>query len=61
MKYAIIIPDGAADEPQESLGGKTPLEAAHTPHMDARGGRRAWSPARAIRPRRCRPGRRSAT
>ncbi len=35
MKYAIIIPDGAADEPQESLGGKTPLEAAKTPHMDA--------------------------
>ncbi|MHB1036341.1 MAG: cofactor-independent phosphoglycerate mutase [Pirellulales bacterium] len=35
MKYALIIPDGAADEPQESLGGKTPLEAAKTPWMDA--------------------------
>ncbi|TWT74568.1 cofactor-independent phosphoglycerate mutase [Posidoniimonas polymericola] len=35
MKYLIIIPDGAADQPQESLGGKTPLEAAATPHMDA--------------------------
>lgn len=35
MKYAIIIPDGCADEPQESLGGKTPLAAANTPHMDA--------------------------
>jgi 2,3-bisphosphoglycerate-independent phosphoglycerate mutase len=34
MKYAIVIPDGAADEPQESLGGKSPLEAAHTPNMD---------------------------
>ncbi len=34
MKYALIIPDGAADEPQESLGGKTPLQAAHTPAMD---------------------------
>src|SRR5690242_21371505 len=34
MKYAIIIPDGCADEPQDSLGGKTPLQAAHTPHMD---------------------------
>src|SRR3954470_7008324 len=34
MKYAIVIPDGAADEPQESLGGKTPIEAAHTPNMD---------------------------
>ncbi|MAT70970.1 MAG: cofactor-independent phosphoglycerate mutase [Planctomycetaceae bacterium] len=35
MKYVIIIPDGAADEPQDSLGGKTPLEAARTPAMDA--------------------------
>src|SRR4051794_1675535 len=34
MKYAIVIPDGCADEPQESLGGKTPLQAAHTPNMD---------------------------
>jgi 2,3-bisphosphoglycerate-independent phosphoglycerate mutase len=34
MKYAIIIPDGCADEPQESLSGKTPLQAAHKPHMD---------------------------
>lgn len=35
MKYAIIIPDGAADEPLNELGGRTPLEAAHTPNMDA--------------------------
>src|SRR6186713_1127381 len=35
MKYAIIIPDGCADEPQESLGGKTALQAAKTPNMDA--------------------------
>lgn len=34
MKYAIVIPDGAADEPQPSLGGKTPLQAARTPEMD---------------------------
>lgn len=34
MKYAIIIPDGCADEPQDSLGGKTPLEAAAIPAMD---------------------------
>lgn len=33
-KYAIIVPDGAADEPLEELGGKTPLEAAETPNMD---------------------------
>ncbi len=35
MKYAIIVPDGCADEPQASLGGKTPLEAATIPAMDA--------------------------
>ena len=35
MKYVIIIPDGCADYPVESLGGKTPLQAAYTPHMDA--------------------------
>src|SRR5437762_4436032 len=34
MKYAIVIPDGCADEPQEALGGKTPLQAARTPNMD---------------------------
>jgi 2,3-bisphosphoglycerate-independent phosphoglycerate mutase len=34
VKYAIVIPDGCADEPQESLGGKTPLQAAHKPNMD---------------------------
>lgn len=33
-KYAIIVPDGAADEPLERFGGKTPLEAAETPNMD---------------------------
>ena len=34
MKYAIVIPDGCADEPQESLGGQTPLQAARLPNMD---------------------------
>ena len=40
-KYAIILPDGAADEPLPQLGGRTPLEAAHIPHMNwvARHGR----------------------
>jgi len=33
-KYVIVVPDGAADEPIESLGGRTPLEAAQTPNMD---------------------------
>ena len=35
MKFAIIIPDGCADEPQDALDGKTPLQAAHIPAMDA--------------------------
>ncbi|MFP6767565.1 MAG: cofactor-independent phosphoglycerate mutase [Planctomycetaceae bacterium] len=34
MKYALVIPDGAADEPQQDAGGLTPLQAARTPHMD---------------------------
>ena len=34
MKYIIIIPDGAADNPIEELGNKTPLEAARTTNMD---------------------------
>ena len=35
MKYACIVADGMADEPIESLGGRTPLEVANTPNMDA--------------------------
>src|SRR5882724_6676391 len=35
MKYSIIIPDGAADDPLPQLGGRTPIEAANTPNMDA--------------------------
>ena len=34
MKYVIIVGDGMADYPVESLGGKTPLMVARTPHMD---------------------------
>ena len=34
MKYAIIIPDGCADEPVDALGGLTPLQAARLPNMD---------------------------
>jgi 2,3-bisphosphoglycerate-independent phosphoglycerate mutase len=34
MKYVIVIPDGCADEPQESLGNRTPLQAARLPNMD---------------------------
>lgn len=35
MKFVLVIPDGCADEPQVTLQGKTPLQAAHVPHMDA--------------------------
>lgn len=34
MKYLVLLGDGMADYPLEALGGKTPLEAARTPHMD---------------------------
>ncbi|MCJ7545013.1 MAG: cofactor-independent phosphoglycerate mutase [Phycisphaerae bacterium] len=34
MKYAIVIPDGAADLPLEELHGQTPLEVARKPQMD---------------------------
>lgn len=34
MKYAVVLPDGAADEPLPQLGGRTPLEVAKIPHMD---------------------------
>lgn len=34
MKYAMILPDGAADEPIAALGGKTPLAAAKKPNID---------------------------
>ena len=33
-KYAIIIPDGAADYPQDCFDGKTILQAAEIPNMD---------------------------
>lgn len=33
-KFAIIVPDGAADEPIEQFGGKTILEAAEIPNID---------------------------
>ena len=35
MKYIVILGDGMSDEPVAALGGKTPLEAANTPTMDA--------------------------
>src|SRR5687768_1026066 len=32
-KYVVLVPDGCADEPLAELGGRTPLEAAHMPHL----------------------------
>ena len=34
QKVVIFLADGMADDPQESLNGKTPLEFANTPGMD---------------------------
>jgi 2,3-bisphosphoglycerate-independent phosphoglycerate mutase len=35
MKFAIVVPDGLADFPLEELGGRTPVEVARVPNMDA--------------------------
>ena len=35
MKYLIILASGAADDPIPELEGKTPLDAARTPGLDA--------------------------
>ena len=35
MKYIILLADGMADRPVKELNGKTPLEAAFKPNMDA--------------------------
>ena len=47
MKYVILLGDGMSDWPLPELGDKTPLQAAHTPHMDglARDGKtgQAWT------------------
>jgi len=40
MKHVILHADGMADHPRQELGGRTPLQAASTPHLDrlAQGG-----------------------
>jgi 2,3-bisphosphoglycerate-independent phosphoglycerate mutase len=35
MKYVVCVPDGCADEPIDTLGGRTPLEAASMPTLSA--------------------------
>lgn len=39
MKHIVVLGDGMADEPLDLLKGKTPLEAAKTPLMDALAGK----------------------
>jgi 2,3-bisphosphoglycerate-independent phosphoglycerate mutase len=39
MKYLILVPDGSADWPNEGAGEKTPMEAAHMPHINGLAGR----------------------
>ena len=34
MKHVILHADGMADHPRQELGGRTPLQAASTPHLD---------------------------
>ena len=34
MKTLVLVTAGASDRPLEELGGRTPLEAAQTPHLD---------------------------
>ena len=35
MKYVLLVPDGAADDPIAELDHQTPLQAARTPNLDA--------------------------
>jgi 2,3-bisphosphoglycerate-independent phosphoglycerate mutase len=35
MRWLVLIVDGASGWPAEALGGRTSLEAAHTPNLDA--------------------------
>lgn len=35
MKYVVVLCDGMADYPVDELGGKTPMECAKKPNMDA--------------------------
>jgi 2,3-bisphosphoglycerate-independent phosphoglycerate mutase len=35
VKYIVFVPDGCADLPLEELGGRTPLEAARMPNLQA--------------------------
>jgi 2,3-bisphosphoglycerate-independent phosphoglycerate mutase len=55
QKFVIIVGDGMGDYPQERLDGKTPLEAAHTPHLDELAAKGIMGWAQTIPPA-CEPG-----
>lgn len=48
MKYIVVLGDGMADEPVESLGGMTPLAYANTPCMDTLAGKGTMGMARTV-------------
>jgi 2,3-bisphosphoglycerate-independent phosphoglycerate mutase len=48
MKYVILVGDGMGDYPVAELGGRTPLEAAATPHLDLLAGQGELGLARTI-------------
>lgn len=50
VKYVICVPDGCADEPVPALDGRTPLEAAATPVLDALAARGTTGRAAVIPP-----------
>jgi 2,3-bisphosphoglycerate-independent phosphoglycerate mutase len=50
VKYIVILGDGMADYPIDALGGKTPLEAASTPNIDALAARSFLGMARTVKP-----------
>jgi 2,3-bisphosphoglycerate-independent phosphoglycerate mutase len=50
VKYVVCVPDGCADEPVPELGGKTPLEVASMPVLDALAARGTLGRAAVIPP-----------
>ena len=48
MKYVVFVPDGCADVPLDALGGRTPLEAARMPEVEALAARSEVGRARVI-------------
>ena len=50
MKYVVCVPDGCADEPLDELGGRTPLQVARTPVLDAIAARSTLGRAAVIPP-----------